>query len=156
MTRPRPEGLDAPWVRKALVSMSKTIVFLYRHSGGRLGKLWLRGAPLCLLTTKGRQSGLPRTVPLVYLQDGERSVVVACHGGLPLTPQWYRNLWADPHASLQIGREQFAVVGRTLAGPEREALWPRLVQVFPDYADYETWEGRALPVVALEPDPDAR
>lgn len=150
MGRPRPEGLDAPWVRKALVAMSKTIVFLYRSSGGRLGKIWLRGAPLCLLTTTGRRTGKARTVPLIYLDDGGRHVVVACHGGLPGMPQWYLNLRANPNAALQVGTRTQPVAARTVEGDERAALWPRLVQVFPDYADHERWEGRELPVVSLQ------
>jgi F420H(2)-dependent quinone reductase len=55
--------------------------FCYRRSGGRFSLLHLgrRSEPALqtlLLTTRGRQSGLPRTTPVLYLQDGERLVVV--------------------------------------------------------------------------------
>lgn len=46
---------------------------LYRRSGG-----WLSltgGAPVLLLTTTGRRTGKPRTVPLLYLSDGDRLVI---------------------------------------------------------------------------------
>lgn len=52
---------------------------LYRSSGGRLS---LTGrAPVLLLTTTGRRSGKARTVPLLYLRDGDR--VVICNVNQP-------------------------------------------------------------------------
>ncbi len=39
-----------------------------------------------------------------------------------------------------------------VAGPEEKAeLWPRLVELFPDYATYATYTERDIPVVVLEP-----
>ena len=151
MARPRPEGLDARWVKRGVVRLSQAIAWLYQRSDGKLGKLWLRGAPLCLLTTRGRQSGKPRTTPLVYVQDGPDFVVVACFSGLPHAPQWLANLQARPEAELQVAARHFRVRGRVAEGTERARLWPLVTGVFPDFADYEAWWGRALPVVVLEP-----
>jgi F420H(2)-dependent quinone reductase len=53
---------------------------LYRATGGRIGHAAGRITNL-LLTTTGRRSGQPRTVPLAYLADGDRFVVVASNGG---------------------------------------------------------------------------
>ena len=50
----------------------KLNVPLYRASGGRIGGKVGR-APVLLLTTTGRKSGQPRTAPVVYLADGDRS-----------------------------------------------------------------------------------
>lgn len=44
--------------------------------GGRFGKL-----PMLLLTTTGAKTGKQRTMPLVYLPDGENLVVIASFGG---------------------------------------------------------------------------
>src|SRR6266480_1916207 len=69
--------------------------FIYRHSGGLIGSRIIAGRNL-LLTTTGRRSGEPRTCALIYLQDGERLVVVASNGGSDHPPSWLLNLQADP------------------------------------------------------------
>ena len=76
---------------------------LYRASGGRIGaRIW--GLPIVLLTTTGRASGRPRTVPLCSLRDGESFVVIASYGGLDRPPSWWLNLQSEPRASVQLGR----------------------------------------------------
>ena len=89
-TTTRPEALDQPWVPKVLRLDSMANVWLYERTNGRLGSTWRIGAafphgvPVLLLTTVGRKSGQKRTAPLLYLQDGERLVVVGSrgHGGI--------------------------------------------------------------------------
>jgi hypothetical protein len=52
---------------------------LYRRTGGRLS---LTGrAPVLLLTTTGRRSGKARTVPLLYIRDGDRLVICNVNPG---------------------------------------------------------------------------
>src|SRR5689334_11300319 len=98
MTKPRPEGLDKPWVPGVMRRMSKAHVWVYQKTNGVLGGKWRvgaafpRGVDVCLLTTKGRKSGETRTAPLLYLPDGPRVVVVASQGGMPKHPLWYLNL----------------------------------------------------------------
>jgi F420H(2)-dependent quinone reductase len=58
-------------------------------------------SPVCLLTTKGRKSGLPRTVPLLYLKEGDDLFVVASQGGAPQHPSWYLNLEAESLAEVE-------------------------------------------------------
>jgi hypothetical protein len=40
---------------------------------------------------------------------------------------------------------------RTADPAERDRLWPKLVAHYPDFASYESWTNRAIPVVILEP-----
>jgi hypothetical protein len=55
--------------------------WLYRASGGKLGKTFF-GSPILLLTTTGRKTGRSRTWPLTYLQDeGGCFIVAAAYGG---------------------------------------------------------------------------
>ena len=49
---------------------------VYRATGGRVGHA-AGGINNLLLTTTGRRSGHPRTVPLAYIEDAGRWVVVA-------------------------------------------------------------------------------
>jgi deazaflavin-dependent oxidoreductase (nitroreductase family) len=66
-------------------------------------------------------------------------------------PQWYRNLLAHPDTQVQIGAELRRVRARVVTGDEREQLWPRLVELYADFASYQSWTDREIPVVVLEP-----
>ncbi len=158
--KPRPEGLDRPIVPRIIRVMSRVNVWLFQKSGGRLGNTWRvgsafpRGVPVCLLTTVGRKSGQPRTTPLLFIEDGDAVVVVGSYGGLPHVPLWVRNLEATPRARVQIGRQVRDVAGRIARPDERARLWPRLVAHYADFASYQTWTDREIPVVLLEPAPE--
>lgn len=155
--KPKPKGLDRPSTVKIIKVMSLAHTWLYRRTGGRLGKKWhvgsalRRGVPVCLLTTTGRTSGQPRTVPLLYLRDGEDVVLVASQGGLPTNPQWYLNLRANPAVTVEIGRSVQQMRARTADADERARLWPLLVECYADYASYQTWTEREIPVVICSP-----
>lgn len=136
---------------------------LYRLSGGLLGK-HVGGRPALLLTTKGRRSGAPRTVALIYARRGRDLVVVASNGGNDRHPAWYQNLVADPVVSVQIGRSQMQATARTAEGDERDELWalvnkhnrglaPLLHRgAAGRYDGYQTHTARNIPVVVLAPD----
>ena len=132
-------------------AMSALNVWAYRASGGRIGGRFLRGAPVCLLTTRGRKTGEPRVAPLLYLADGERVVIVASKGGMSKHPLWYLNLLANPDCEVQIGATKRAMRARTASPEEKAALWPRLVAMYRDYDDYQARTDRDIPVVILEP-----
>jgi len=155
--KPKPPGLDAPWVPRLIKLMSRTNTWLYRRTGGRVGGTWRVGSafrrpvPLALLTHTGRTSGRPYTTPLLFLRDGDRVLLVASQAGLPQHPQWYRNLVATPDCTLQIGREAIPMRARTADPEERAAHWPRLVELYADFASYQTWTEREIPVVICEP-----
>jgi deazaflavin-dependent oxidoreductase (nitroreductase family) len=120
---------------------------LYRRFGlaRRIGD-----TPVLLLTTTGRKSGQERTVPVMYV-PGEEPVLVASNGGSPTHPAWYLNLLADPRAQIEIEGVRTEVVARTASGEERKRLWPRAVEIYPAYAEYQRRTERELPVVVLEP-----
>jgi deazaflavin-dependent oxidoreductase (nitroreductase family) len=156
-TKPKPRGLDRPSTTRIIKLMSVLHTKIYRRTGGRLGRNWRVGSavrrpvPVCLLTTTGRRSGQPRTVPLVYLQDGANVVIVASKGGLPENPQWYGNVKANPDVHIEIGRRRGAYRARVAVSDERARLWPRLVEMYHDFASYQTWTDREIPVVICEP-----
>ena len=43
------------------------------------------------------------------------------------------------------------VRARTADAGERAELWPRLVELYADFAKYAKWTDREIPVVVLEP-----
>jgi F420H(2)-dependent quinone reductase len=107
--------------------------------------------PICLVTTTGRKSGQARTVPLCYLQDGDNVVLVASQGGLPTNPQWFGNIRANPAVEIEIGKQRTAYQARKATQAERDRLWPELLELYADYASYQAWTDRQIPVVICEP-----
>lgn len=130
--------------------MGKLHVPIYRATSGRIGH---RTGGICqlLLTTVGRKSGLPRTLPLTYMRDGFDYVIVASHGGNDKHPAWWLNLEADAKATIQVADETMAVTATQAVGSQRDRLWPLLVRTNPVFAKYETLTRRVLPVVVLHP-----
>jgi len=57
----------------------------YRETDGEEGHVWREGSTILLLTTKGRKTGLDRTVPLIYAWEGENPLIVASKAGRPIT-----------------------------------------------------------------------
>ncbi|MEO3784023.1 nitroreductase family deazaflavin-dependent oxidoreductase [Actinocorallia sp. B10E7] len=143
---------------RAIKVMSRVQVKLFKLTNGRVGSRWRVGAgfnkpvPTLLLEHRGRKSGRLFTTPLLFLADGTDLVVVASQGGLPKNPQWYHNLTANPETKVHLrGRRDIAVVAREATGRERAVLWPRLVELYADFAKYAAWADREIPVVILTP-----
>jgi deazaflavin-dependent oxidoreductase (nitroreductase family) len=135
---------------KLVNTMIKANVVLYRRTGGRMGSK-VKGAPVLLLDHVGRKSGKLRTAPLLYLKDGEDIVIVASRGGSDAMPGWWFNLQANPATTVQVGAERRRVTARQATQEERAALWPRLLEMFPDYGVYQSRTAREIPVVILNP-----
>ena len=109
------------------------------------------GLPTLLLTTTGRKSGEPRTVALVFLQDGERMVIVASLAGYDQNPAWYANLQAQPQCRVQLSRKTTTATARAATDAERKELWPRLVAILPLWDLFQKQTTRAFPIVILTP-----
>jgi len=132
-----------------LNDFNAAIIEEFRTHGGRVGGPF-EGAQLLLLTSTGAKSGQPRTTPVVYLEDGENLVIFASKAGAPTDPAWYRNLLADPSASVEVGTDTLTVRARVAEGEERERLYARQVARMPQFADYQAKTTRRIPVVVLE------
>jgi deazaflavin-dependent oxidoreductase (nitroreductase family) len=108
--------------------------------------------PTLLLTTKGRKSGEPRALPLIYGTAGDAYVVIASKGGMPTHPLWYLNLEAEPECELQVGAKRVIARARVAEGEERERLWKQMAGIYPPYDAYQKSAGdRTIPVVVLDP-----
>lgn len=136
--------------QRLLRTMSALNVWLYRLSGGKIAGA-MKGAPILVLTTTGRKSGKRRAMPLLYLRDGDDLVLVASKGGAPKHPVWFLNLEANPSVDVEVGRVRERRRARRATAEERERLWPRLVEMYAPYAEYQTKTTREIPVVILEP-----
>jgi F420H(2)-dependent quinone reductase len=129
---------------------SETHVFLYKASGGRIGRRF-KGAPVAILTTTGRRSGKVRETPLLYVRDGDAIVLVASNGGSDTAPTWFGNLQADPSVSAQIGKQKIDAKARVATPDEKTRLWPMVVATYAPYDDYQEKTDREIPIVILDP-----
>lgn len=128
--------------------ISRIHTFLYQASGGRLATSAL-GRGMLLLTTTGRKSGRPYTTPLQYLEEDDSVLVVGSNAGNDRHADWWLNLLDDPHADVQIGRKTYRMQAKEVLWEERERLWPKLVEWYPSYGEYQKHTERRIPVVRL-------
>ena len=110
------------------------------------------GRPLVLLTTTGARSGRRRTTPMMYIPDGDGLLVVASNAGAPAHPDWYRNLVAHPHVTVEVGPETYDARAVVLEGAERDRLWTSIIAQYPFFAEHQAKVTRQIPIVALERD----
>jgi F420H(2)-dependent quinone reductase len=133
---------SAKWVRDQVEEIER--------SGGERGTL-LRGVPVIVITSVGSGSGKLRKNPVMRVEHDGRYAAVASKGGAPEHPAWYRNLVEHPLVEVQDATQKADFTARELSGEEREHWWRRAVDVWPDYAEYQTKTERQIPVFVLEP-----
>ena len=135
------------WLSKNLYTPLDKLV--YKLTKGRRGLSPARA--VLLLETIGRKSGQRRQVPILYLRDDDRLWVVASNYGQERHPAWSLNLLANPHARVTIGNESRAVAARLGTQAEKEALWPRLLELYPAWSAYSEWTDRQFRLFCLQP-----
>jgi deazaflavin-dependent oxidoreductase (nitroreductase family) len=144
-----PGGPPPKLLVKAAVAVHN---FLYHVSEGRMGGRFA-GAPVLLLTVKGRKSGVPRTVPVLYVTTERGFALIASFAGSPKHPDWYLNLEAAGVADVQIRGRRMKVRMETV-DPDSERyrkIWSDAVGLYPEYAVYQTRTTRRIPIVELIP-----
>ncbi|MGL6278731.1 MAG: nitroreductase/quinone reductase family protein [Gaiella sp.] len=109
------------------------------------------GFPLCYLTTTGRRSGQPRTVPLLHVADGDRVVLFASNWGKPAPPAWALNLDAAPTVELAVAGRSRSMRARRATWEEAERYWPQARRIYPGYEGYRRRARREIAVFVLEP-----
>lgn len=149
MTELNKPSVQPDWVKNHIAR--------YIATDGADGYLWdasLGGGkgmiPTLLLTTTGRKSGQELTLPLIFGESGSEYVIVASKGGAPAHPAWYLNLQAKPEVKVQIKGDKFTAHARTANAAERAALWPKMVEIYGPYAQYQVKTDRQIPVVILK------
>ena len=106
--------------------------------------------PLCYLTTTGRRTGEPRTVPLLHVSDGDRIVLIASNWGRRRHPAWSLNLDAAPEARVAVNGIERRYRARRATREERERYWREAVRIWPGYDDYRARAGREIRVFVLD------
>ena len=127
--------------------LSAAHVALYRLCGG----VFPFNRNTLILTTRGRKTGRRIAKPLLYVEHDGRLYLVASYGGSDSPPAWHLNLVANPEASVELGWSRKACRARTLSTEEALAVWPKLLAIYPAYADYQKKTSRIIPIVELAP-----
>jgi len=136
-----------PWLVTAVRAMSRAHSTLYRVLGG--SGFFNRNT--LILTTRGRKTGRETSIPLLYVEDGGRLYIVASFGGSDTPPGWYRNLLAHPEVTAELPTRRGRYRARTLTQDEAKPIWPKLLAIWPQYAEYQKKTTRVIPVIELTP-----
>jgi deazaflavin-dependent oxidoreductase (nitroreductase family) len=123
-------------------------VLLYRLTGG---KAQIAKYPTMLLTTSGRKTGKLRTVPLIYIRDGDRFIIAAAYAGSAKNPTWWLNLQHRNEALVQVMRTTVHVRAELASAAERTRHWRELVAMYPYFTEYQERTQREIPVIVLTP-----
>lgn len=129
---------------------NQQVIEEFRAKGGRAGGM-LEGMPLLLLHHTGAKTGTQRISPLAYQAVGGAYAIFGSKGGAPTHPDWYHNLVAHPQVTVEVGTETVAARARVTEGKERERIWSKQKEDYPNFAEYEGKTSRQIPVVVLEP-----
>jgi deazaflavin-dependent oxidoreductase (nitroreductase family) len=129
---------------------NQIIIDEFRANNGKVGGRF-EGKTLLLLHTTGAKSGKERINPVAYVRDGKRYVVIASKGGAPNSPDWYYNILAHPHLTVEVGTDTFQVEAKVAEEPERTRLYNKMVEMMPGFDDYRRKTTRVIPVIELTP-----
>jgi deazaflavin-dependent oxidoreductase (nitroreductase family) len=108
---------------------------------------------MVLIHHVGRKSGKEYVNPLVYLPGDDGSIYLfASKGGAPENPEWYRNLVAAGHATVEVGSSTYPVTVIEISGDERDRIYAEQVKLMPGFGEYaQKTEGiRKIPVLRLK------
>ena len=121
----------------------------FRANGGKVGGPF-EGGDLLLLHTTGAKSGQPRLSPLAYLTVDGKMLIVGSYAGAPKDPAWVHNLRANPRAHIEVGTEAYDVTVRELPCEERDATYPKVVELAPGFGEYQAKTSRVIPLFELQ------
>lgn len=126
--------------------------WLIARTGGRGIAGRALGLDMIVVTTTGRRTGTPRTVPLGAVRDGDRWLVVGSNAGRDQAPAWALNMEANPDVGVSIGgQEPVPYIARRPGGEEADRAWRLVLGTYPGYADYQARTDRKIALFLLEP-----
>ena len=119
--QPPPGQRTPPPIPADMKEFNRGVIAEFRANGGKLSGP-MAGRTVLLLTTQGVRSGQPRTTVVGFGRHGDDYVVIASNNGAASHPAWYRNLLANPRATVEVGAEKFEATASTAAPEDREEL----------------------------------
>ncbi len=124
--------------------------FLHKVTGGRV---ILSGGmvPSLMLHVRGAKTGQLRQTPLACLPLDGSWYIVGSNFGREKHPVWTTNLAANPDASITFKGKSHDVRAHRLTAQEKQEVWPKLLEVWPNYDVYTERSKRDLRVFRLDP-----
>ncbi len=136
------------WTVRTMTPLDRAIL---RRTKGRYTALGPIGATMALVTTTGRTSGEPRTVPLYYQREEPDIFVVGSNFGQEHHPGWTANLLADPRCVVTIGGVDTEARATLLDGPEADRIYATFADNVDTYRTYRGRTDRTIRVFRLSP-----
>jgi deazaflavin-dependent oxidoreductase (nitroreductase family) len=131
------------------------IIAEFRANRGRVGGFF-EDDSLLLLTTIGRKSGKEHTTPLSYIQDDGQLVVIGANLESSRTSDWFHNVTANPHVTVEVGPERYSATASIVEGERRAQMQDRMRAAWeasrlnnPNLPEMPVREDGMIPVVAL-------
>ena len=111
------------------------------------------GQQVGLLETTGAKSGERRSIPLLYLRDGNHVVLIASKGGNVKHPAWYHNVKANPEVELWAEGRGGRYRATEAEGEEYGRLWELANALYDGYGKYqELAADRRIPLIVCIPE----
>ena len=124
------------------------IIEEFRANDGRVGGIF-EGRMLLILHTTGARSGVTRLIPLQFRQEGDRRFVFASKNGAHSHPDWLYNLRANGGVTVEAPGETYDATATELPEDERQMVYQRQSEEYPNFAEYAVGTSRLIPVLEL-------
>ena len=115
----------------------------------------LGGLPIVYVTATGAKSGLPRSLPPIYIRDSSNSdsfALIASNYGQRSNPAWYYNLKANPRAQCLIEGQTEEYLAHEASGEEYDRFWQAAADTYIGYSLYKQRAAhRRIPVMVMTP-----
>ena len=109
---------------------------------------------LLLLHHTGRRSGRLYVTPLLYVEDGDRHVLIGSNGGAEREPAWVAYVAAMPEVAIHVGEQTLTAKPTILReGPEWDRLHAAAVALLAQHLRIPDPHHPHLPVHRPGPDP---
>lgn len=150
--RKLPTGKGAARFRNGMKFYTRLNVWVYKLSFGKLMNTAMGGYAICIVKLVGAKSGKRIEIPLIHVPHGDKKILVGSQAGLDNNPAWVYSLRANPQISIVTDGETGRYVAREVDEAEKRQLWPRLLEIYPAYDEYQARTDRNIPVFLCTPD----
>jgi len=140
-----------PWLPRYLSQIMWVDNLIRRVTRGRITLLDIAGLPNLVLTVRGRKSGIPRSMPLLCVPDGQDILIAGSNFGGAKEPVWVKNIEATSEVRVSFRRRETPMLVRRLEGDERAAAWSLMVETWPNFLMYEKRTDRQIKLFRLTP-----
>ncbi|WP_239655073.1 nitroreductase family deazaflavin-dependent oxidoreductase [Mycobacterium riyadhense] len=135
---------DEALLERAFMSRLGTLLLLYvaphvdrvliPRTKGRLSSAGIDRVGL--VTSTGAKSGLPRTHPLVLIEEPDGLLAIGSNYGREKHPAWSANLLAHPECTVEFKGPPRRYRAELLTGDARAAAWDTAVDFYTGYQHY--------------------